>query len=55
MPEYKMSPVAKLRPQPRHGFILNRAGGTLKIGIDYDADGMLTLSPDVIAVSNFDW
>jgi len=55
MPEYEMGLVAQLRPQPRHGFILNRAGGTLKIGIDYDADGMLTLSPDVIAVSNFDW
>ena len=53
MPEYEMGLVAQLGPQPGHGFILDSAGGTLKIGIDHDADGMFTLAPDVIAVSNF--
>ena len=53
MPKDEMGLVAQLGPQPRHGFILDRARGALKIGIDHDADGMLTLAPDVIAVSNF--
>ena len=55
MPEYEMGLVAKLRPQPQDSFILDRAGGALKIGINDDADGMLTLTSNVIAVSNFDW